>query len=127
MRAYGIDLRERATRAVENGACTVAEAAARFDVVQRSLERWLQRKRTTGSCAPKPPNGGRKRKLAAAEVVIRQTVSAQPDVTLQELCERVERKQGLRSSPSMMCRELAYLKLPLKKSRFMPANATRRG
>ncbi len=67
------------------------------------------------------------RTLAAAEAVIRAAVKAQPDATLPELCERVEQKMKIKSDPSMMCRELARLKLPLKKSRFMPANVTRRG
>jgi transposase len=56
-----------------------------------------------------------RRKLAAAEAVIRAAVKAQPDATLQELCERVEQETKIKSDPSMMCRELARLKLPLKK------------
>jgi transposase len=66
------------------------------------------------------------RTLVAAEAVIRAAVKAQPDATLQELCERVEQETQLKSDPSMMCRELARLKLPLKKSRSTPANVTHR-
>jgi transposase len=55
------------------------------------------------------------RKLAAAERAIRDAVKAQPDATLQELCERVEQDTTIQSDPSMMCRELARLKLPRKK------------
>ena len=126
MKAYSIDLRERAVRSVESGECTIPEAARRFKVSAPSVERWLARKRATGSCAPLPHAGGVPRTLAAAEAAIRAAVKAQPDATLHELCERVECATQLKSDPSMMCRELARLKLPLKKSHSTPANATRR-
>lgn len=115
MKAYSTDLRERAVSSVERGECTIPEAARRYQVSEPSLERWLARKRNTGSCAPRPHAGGVGRKLAAAERAIRDAVKAQPDATLQELCERVEQDTTIQSDPSMMCRELARLKLPRKK------------
>ena len=126
MKAYSTDLRERAVSSVENGECTIPEAARRYQVSEPSLERWLARKRNTGSCSPFPHAGGVQRKLATAEAVIRAAVKAQPDATLQELCECVEQVTQLKSDPSMMCRELARLKLPRKKSRSMPVNGRRR-
>ena len=60
--------------------------------------------------------------MATAETAIRDAVKAQPDATLQELCERVEQVTKVKSDPSMMCRELARLHLPLKKSRSMQAS-----
>lgn len=126
MKAYSTDLRERAVRSVEHGECTIPEAARRYQVSEPSLERWLARKRTTGSCAPLPHAGGAQRKLATAEAAIRAAVKARPDATLQELCERVEQATAIDSDPSMMCRELARLKLPRKKSRSMPASGRRR-
>ncbi len=125
MKAYSTDLRERAVRSVENGECTIPEAARRYQVSEPSLERWLARQRSTGSCAPLPHAGGVPRKLATAEAAIRAAVKAQPDATLQELCERVEQATQINSDPSMMCRELARLKLPRKKSRSMPVNGRR--
>ena len=64
--------------------------------------------------------------MAVAETAIRAAVKAQPDATLQELCERVEQETKITSDPSMMCRELARLKLPLKKSRSTLVSAIRR-
>jgi len=127
MKAYSTDLRERVVASVESGACNIPEAARRYKVSEPSIERWLARKRVTGSSAPLPHAGGVPRKLASAAAVIRAAVKAQPDATLQELCERVERETKIKSDPSMMCRELARLKLPRKKSRSMPASGTRRG
>lgn len=126
MQPYSTDLRERVVLSVESGECTIPQAAKRFRVSEPSIERWLARQRATGSCAPLPHAGGVSRKLAAAEKVIRAAVKAQPDATLNELCETVEQETDLAASPSMMCRELVRLKLPLKKSRFMPANARHR-
>jgi len=126
MKAYSTDLRQRIVNAVESGDCNIPEAARRYKVSEPSIERWLARHRATGSCAPLPHAGGVARKLAAAETVIRAAVKEQADATLQELCARVERDCKIKSDPSMMCRELARLKLPLKKSRSTPVSATRR-
>jgi len=125
MTAYSIDLRERVVASVEGGECNIPEAARRYKVSEPSIERWVARKRKTGSCAPLPHAGGPARKLATAEAVIRAAVKAQPDATLQELCERVEKEAKIQSDPSMMYRELVRLKLPRKKSRSMPASGTR--
>ena len=48
---------------------------------------------------------------------LRAEVKRQPDLSLAELCERVQAKWGLTVSQSMMCRELQLLNLPVKKSR----------
>jgi len=126
MRAYSIDLRERVVSSIESSECNIPEAARRYKVSEPTIERWVARKRRTGTCAPLPHAGGMPRKLASAEAAIRATVKAQPDVTLQELCEYVEKETKIKSDPSMMYRELVRLKLPRKKSRSMPASGTRR-
>ena len=126
MKAYSIDLRERVVASVESGECNIPAAARRYKVSEPTIERWLARKRSIGSCAPRPHAGGPARKLASAEAVIREVVKAQADATLQELCEVVEKKTKIKSDPSMMYRELVRLKLPRKKSRSMPASGTHR-
>ena len=126
MQRYSTDLRERAVQSVESGEWTIAHAAKQFRVSAPSLERWLARKRATGSCVPRPHAGGVARKLASAEKEIRAAVKAQPDATLAEVCAAVQQATDIAASPSMMCRELILLKLPLKKSRFMLASGTRR-
>ena len=127
MKAYSVDLRERVVASVESGECNIPTAARRYKVSEPSIERWLARKRSIGTCAPLPYAGGPTRKLASAEAVIRAAVKAQSDATLQELCERVEKETEIKSNSSMMYCELVRLKLPRKKSRSMPANGTRRG
>jgi putative transposase len=125
MKPYSQDLRERAIAALEAGK-TQAEVAAQFQIHKSTLEKWWYRWRDTGSCAALPPASGPKRTLQAAEKFIREEVKKQPDLTLEELCERVQKAKGLVASRSMMCRELKLLKLPRKKSRSTTANAKRR-
>ena len=100
--------------------------AAQFQIHKSTLEKWWYRWRDTGSCAALPRASGPTRTLQAVEKLIREEVKKQPDLTLAELCERVQEAEGLVASPSMMCRELKILKLPRKKSRSMTANARRR-
>ena len=126
MKAYSVDLRERVVASVESGECNIPAAARRYKVSEPSIERWLARKRRTGTCAPLPYAGGPSRKLVTAEAVIRAAVKAQPDATLQELCEVVEKETKIKSNSSMLYRELVRLKLPRKKSRSMPASGTHR-
>jgi putative transposase len=125
MKPYSQDLRERAIAALEAGK-TQAEVAAQFQIHKSTLEKWWYRWRDTGSCAALPVASGPQRTLQAAEKLIREEVKKQPDLTLEELCERVQEAKGWVASPSMMCRELKILKLPRKKSRFTTANARRR-
>jgi transposase len=125
MKAYSTDLRKRAIESVESGECNIPQAAKRYKVSEPTLERWLAKYRKTGKSAPLPHGGGPTRTLAPAEAAIRSAVKAQPDATLPELCEIVEKETKIKSAPSMMQRELVLLKLPRKKSRSMRASETR--
>jgi putative transposase len=126
MNPYSQDLRERAIAALEAGK-TQAEVAAQFSIHKSTLEKWWSRWRKTGSCAALPATHGPQRTLQTAESFLRAEVKKRPDATLAELCERVKEVKGVQASPSMMCRELQRLNLPLKKSRFMTANGIHRG
>jgi len=124
MKPYSQDLRERAIAALEAGQ-TQAEVAAQFRIHKSTLEKWWYRWQETGSCAALPLAHGPQRTLQAAERFIRAEVRKRPDATLAELCERVQEAKGVQASPSMMCRELQLLNLPLKKSRFTTVNERR--
>ena len=125
MKPYSQDLRERVIAALEAGKIQ-AEVAAQFGIHKSTLEKWWYRWRDTGSCAALAAAPGPKRTLQIAESFLRAEVKKRPDATLAELCERVKEAKGLVASPSMMCRELQILNLPLKKSRSTTANARRR-
>lgn len=88
MRSYSQDLRDRAISAIEAGE-TQGEVAERYEIHRSTLEKWWHRYQTTGSSAALPHRSGPQRKLKPCEDFIRAQVHKQPDVTLEELCERV--------------------------------------
>ena len=127
MKPYSQDLREKVIWAVEAGDETQSEIAEQFGVSLSFVEKLWRRWRKTGSCAPQPHAGGWRRVLKEKQAWIKQEVARQADVTIAELCERLEQVSGIKASLSMMCRELQELDLPRKKSRSMTSNERRCG
>ena len=127
MRPYSQDLRERIVHALEAQEESQVELAERYAVSLSFVEKLWRRWRTTGSCGARPRAGGRQRSLRGAEALIRAELAHSPDMTLARLCERVAQAGHPPVSTKTMCVELQRLKLPLKKSRSMPASATLRG
>lgn len=125
MKPYSQDLRERVIAAFEAGEESQDAIAEKFGISPSTADKWWSRYRQTGSCAALPQTSGPERTLQACNKFIRAEVKKQPDITLEELCERVAESKQLSASPSMMCRELARLGLPRKKSRFMTASEKR--
>jgi transposase-like protein len=96
---YDMALRERAVAAYEGGEGSYAYLSRLLDLDHRTLERWVARRRATGSVAPRRRGGGWRCPidLAALRAVIRDA----PDATVGELCwegrrSRVERSQSIR-------------------------------
>jgi transposase len=114
MAAYSMDLRERVAAASDEGAETRAELAERFAVSPSWIRRLLQRRRATGSLAPRPHGGGRAPAFdAAAARRLRAAVSAAPDATLRELAAAA----GVACGTSATDRALRRLGITRKKSR----------
>jgi transposase len=124
MKAYSQDLRERVIAAVETGAHSRPELAETFRVSESTIDKWTKRWRDTGRVAALPFAGGRRRALQPCAANIRAEVEQQADVTLDELCERIEAQTDVIASPSMMARELKVLVLSRKKRPSMTAPAT---
>ena len=110
-----MDLRERVIAALQAGEFTQQEIATHFNLTVRTVENWARQWRETGSIVPKPRPHGPQRTLGACHTPIRTLVKRQPDLTLAELCDMLASQTGVRSSPSMMCRELQVMQLPRKK------------
>jgi transposase len=112
-RPYSSDLRERIVRVVEAGASRNA-AAAQFDVSISFVVKLLQRWRDRGTIAPDQYGGWRKPTLAPHAVLIREIVTADNDITLEELRLRLV-ADGIATSCPTLCRFLKALKLTRKK------------
>lgn len=113
--AYSMDLRERVIKDADAGVPSKA-LAARYHVSVPWVDALKQRKRETGSIAPKPQTKFRGRVLAGHEERLKALVTATPDATLEEL------RQDLQTSASLatIWRALHRLELTVKK------NGTRR-
>jgi transposase len=86
MAPYSMDLRERVVRAWD--ASGDAEAiAATFGVSRAWVHRLVQRRRETGSIAPRQQTKFRSRVLAGQEARLAALIAARPDATLAELRE----------------------------------------
>jgi transposase len=116
MAAYSLDLRQRVVRAYDGGLAPAA-VAARFEVSLAWVYRLVQRRRETGSIAPRPQTKFRRRSLSADEEVrLVALIVAQPDATLAELQQALPTRAAL----STLWRTIDRLGLTVKK------NGTRR-
>ena len=121
MEAYSLDLRRRVVAAVEAGELGRAEIADLFQVSTAWVRRLLQRYRQSGSLAPQPRRYGPPPKLDDARLhQLATLVQQEPDATLAELQQRLQADVSLPT----LCRALARLGLPRKKSRSAPASRT---
>lgn len=121
--AYSTDLREKITRAYDDGVGSQRAIAELFGVSRSFVEKLLHRRRTTGEIAALPHGGGRQPLCREGEQkLVRRLIEQQPDATLEELCEAVARKGRLRLSRPTMSRLLQRLDLGRKKSRSTPRN-----
>lgn len=113
--AYSMDLRERvATAWDETG--DADEIAATFRVSRAWIHRLIQRRRETGSIAPRKQTKFRSRVLAGEEARLATLITARPDATLAEIRDALPTTAAL----STLWLEIDRLGLTVKK------NGTRR-
>jgi transposase len=125
MRAYSLDLRERVVAAYEKGGQSIAEIAAQFSVGQTFLKKMLRQKRQSGSLERLPSRAGAKKVLSEVHRRwLSKQMKEQPDATLVELQEGLQKTQQVRVSRATVSRELKGLRLPRKKSRLSLVSAT---
>jgi transposase len=113
MAAYSLDLRKRVVRAYDRGIAP-DEVAARFEVSLAWVYRLVQRRRETGSIAPRKQTKFRRRTLSVDEEVrLVALINARPDATLAELQHALPTRAAL----STLWRAIDRLGLTVKKNR----------
>ena len=115
MTAYSMDLRKRVLRAWDSGMDAEA-VAAKYDVSRAWVHRLVQRRRETGSIAPRQQTKFRRRVLEGQENRLVALIVARPDATLAELREALPTTAAL----STLWRAIDRLGFTVKK------NGTRR-
>ena len=112
---YSMDLRTRVANAWDESG-DADEIAATFQVSRAWVHRLMQRRRETGTLAPRKATKFRSRVLAGQESRLAALITARPDATLAELREALPTTAAL----STLWLEIARLGLTVKK------NGTRR-
>jgi transposase len=112
MAAYSLDLRKRVLRAWDAGLDAEA-VAAKYEVSRAWVHRLVQRRRETGSIAPRPQTRFRPRVWAGQDARLAALITAKPDATLVELREALHLPVGL----STLWRAIDRLELTVKKNR----------
>ena len=116
MAPYSMDLRKRVVRAWDSG-MDAESVAAKYEVSRAWVHRLLQRRRETGSLAPRKQTKFRRRVLTVREEGRLATlITARPDATLTELRDALPTTAAL----ATLWRTIERLGFTLKK------NGTRR-
>ena len=127
MGPLSLDLRRRVVAAVGEDGMSCRAAARRFGVSFSSAIRWVAALRERGSCAALPMGGDtRSHRVEAHADYLLRLHRREPDLTLSEICDRLERARGQKVSPSMIWRFFERHDITLKKSRRTRANRTAR-
>jgi transposase len=112
MAPYSMDLRERVARAWDAG-LDADSIAAKYEVSRAWVHRLIQRRRETGSLAPRKQTKFRERALVGQEGRLGALIAARPDATLAELREALPTSAAL----STLWRAIDRLQLTVKKNR----------
>jgi transposase len=112
MAPYSMDLRTRVARAWDASG-DAEDIAATFGVSRAWVHRLMQRRRETGSLAPRQQTKYRSRVLAGQERRLAALIAARPDITLAELRDALPTTAAL----STLWLEIDRLGLTLKKNR----------
>lgn len=117
---YSMDFRQAAAQAHDDSGSS-KEVAAQFGCCESWVRRLIQHRRERGTLEPMTPTRPDQRRYDEAdEQAVRKLVERKPDVTLAEVAEAI----GKPLHPGNVCRMLARMKLPRKKSRPVPPSRT---
>ena len=118
MKAYSRDLRQKIVDAYNNKEGSYRQLAKRFRVSLSFVQNLLKRYREVGTLEPKPHGGGQTPKLTPEQrALVPQLVAEDEVATLDQLCERLEQRTGVRVSRATMGRILKHFQLPRSRQR----------
>lgn len=120
-----MDLRERVNGAIEDGMPT-REAARRFSIGESTSGAWARRKRATGSIAPAKQGKPKGSVLDPHADFILGLIAETPDITLDEIVEKLAAERGLKVVRTAVWKLLDRRDMTHKKRRRTPPSRTAR-
>ena len=117
---YSMDYRKLVARAYDDGASS-AEVAAEYGCSESWVRRLIQHRRERGTLEPQSTARKTPQRICTAEdeQIIRQLILEKPDATLAEVAVALAKP----IHPGTVCRTLARMNLPRKKSPRTPASS----
>ena len=115
MQSYSLDLRERLVAGRQRGQ-SAEELARAFGVSKRSVERYWKRQQQEGTAQAKPRGGYRRSCLEGQDEQLREWILKQPDLTLEQLQERLLEQLDIRIGITALWHRLEKLGLSYKKN-----------
>jgi transposase len=125
IKAYSIDLRERAVALLDEGA-TSLEVAELLDVSDSWVRKMRLRRAALGHLMPGSPPGKERKLSPEQEDALLFMVLDQPDVTLEELVALVWKRLKVQISVPTISRRLIAMGMTRKKRASMPPKPTGR-
>ncbi len=117
MKPYSLDLRQKVVQAYKQGNDSYRQLAKRFQVSLSFVQRLLKRDREQGTLLPQRLGTPTVSRLKLYREQIVQDLQECNDLTLAQLCQKLESETSVKVSISTMCRFLKQEKLTRKKKR----------
>ena len=115
-KAYSNDLRRKILERYQRGGVSLAELAERFGVSHGYTKKIRKQQLRTGQMERRAYQAGRRSRVTPElEAELRSWVREQPDLTLQELQQRLQQSRSLHLSIGRLWLALRQLKLRRKK------------
>ena len=117
MKPYSVDFRQKIIEIHERENLSIRKLAQRFGVAKSFIQKLLKQYRETGSLHPRPQGGPPPSKLQEEQLLILiEIIESNNDATLEELCELLSQKIGIKISRATMGRISQALNYSLKKN-----------
>lgn len=115
MKAHPIALRSQIITAYKNREGSMLKLACKYGVSRSFVQKIIKQERETGSVKP-ISRENRGSKLLVHASLIKELLIEQPNCTLKELCDSVERKTDIRVCQSTMSRFIRKIQSSREKS-----------
>jgi transposase len=115
MRAYSQDLRDRVLNALERGD-RPTDIAERFEVSRGWVHQVRKQLQSEGRRSSLQIGGHRRSLVAPLESVLRAWIADKPDLTLAEMCERLDKEKGIAIKVPALWHQLDKWGLSFKKN-----------